>query len=161
MDGCRQHGNCTTPHGLVIKVFMHVGRLHRAILERWLLGTGVYRSQHQLLMYISAHPNASQKEIAGLLQVSTATVAVSLKKLEQGGYIHRAVDKEDNRFNQICITDKGRTLIEGSIRHFEKVEQVMFSGFTREEEEILKGYLERMEQNLMTAMCETEREETT
>lgn len=159
MEECRRHQDWATPHGKLLKVFMHVGRLHRSILERWLLETGVYRSQHQLLMYISAHPNASQKEIAGLLQVSSATVAVSLKKLEQGGYIHRAVDQEDNRFNQICITDRGRTLIEGSIRHFEKVEQVMFSGFTEEEEVLLKGFLDRMEHNLMTAMCETEREE--
>lgn len=161
MEECRQHQNWSTPHGMLLKVFMHVGRLHRSILERWLLGSGVYRSQHQLLMYISAHPKASQKEIAGLLQVSTATVAVSLKKLEQGGYIHRAVDQEDNRFNQICITDKGRSLIEGSIHYFEKVEQIMFSGFTEEEEVLLQGFLERMEQNLMTAMCETESEETT
>ena len=44
--------------------WMDVNHLHRTILERKLNQNGLYRSQHQLLMYISDHPNQSQKEIA-------------------------------------------------------------------------------------------------
>ncbi|HCS74075.1 MAG TPA: MarR family transcriptional regulator, partial [Clostridiales bacterium] len=45
--------------------------------------TGVYQAQHRLLMAISRKPYSSQKKLAEAMQVSTATVAVSLKKLEQ------------------------------------------------------------------------------
>ena len=47
--------------------------------------------------------------------VSGATMAVSLKKLEKGGYINRLVDQHDNRCNQICITEKGREVVEESV----------------------------------------------
>ena len=75
--------------------WMDVNHLHRTILERKLNQNGLYRSQHQLLMYISDHPNQSQKEIARLNRISPATAAVTLKKLEKGGYITRIVDQED------------------------------------------------------------------
>ena len=77
--------------------WMDINHLHRTILERKLNQNGLYRSQHQLLMYISDHPNQSQKEIAKLNRISPATAAVTLKKLEKGGYIHRAADNRDNR----------------------------------------------------------------
>lgn len=136
------------PHWELLEVFRYVGCLHRTALERQLNKTGVFRSQHQLLMYISHCPNASQKEIAQWAHVSAATVAVSLKKLENGGYIRRMVDEEDNRYNQICITEKGRAVVEDSIRYFQEVEQQMFAGFTPEDEAALKAYLERLRDNL-------------
>ncbi len=158
---CRRYRRWDMPHGELTETFLYVGRLHRMALERLLNRTGVHRSQHQLLMHISDNPNASQKEIARLYQVSAATVAVSLKKLEHGGYIRREVDADDNRFNQICITEKGQAVIDSSIRYFEKMERAMFSGFTQEECDTLKSYMDRIEKNLMTTMNETESEETT
>ena len=98
--------------------WMDVNHLHRTILERKLNQNGLYRSQHQLLMYISDHPNQSQKEIARLNRISPATAAVTLKKLEKGGYIHRVADDRDNRCNQICLTEKGKLVVEYSIRYF-------------------------------------------
>ena len=139
--------------------YMGINRLHRMVLERELNKTGVYRSQHQLLMYISANPNVSQKDIARMHQVSAATVAVSLKKLENGGYIKREVDQEDNRFNQICITEKGKAVVEGSIEFFQKLEAQMYEGFGPEELLQLQGFLDRIYQNLNRLLPETEREE--
>ena len=49
---------------------------------------------------MAEHSNASQKELAEYLNVTAATVAVSVKKLEKGGYITRIVDQEDNRYQQ-------------------------------------------------------------
>ena len=96
--------------------WMDVNHLHRTILERKLNQNGLYRSQHQLLMYISDHPNQSQKEIARLNRISPATAAVTLKKLEKGGYIHRVADERDNRCNQICLTEKRKLVVEYIIR---------------------------------------------
>ncbi|WP_243009173.1 helix-turn-helix domain-containing protein [Clostridium sp. AM58-1XD] len=55
---------------------VYVVRLHRLLLERLLNKTGVYRSQHQILMDIARFPEASQKDIAMRHHVSTATIAV-------------------------------------------------------------------------------------
>lgn len=47
-----------------IKLYMKTGHLHRDVLEKEVRQTSVYRSQHQILMYLSNHPEASQKDIA-------------------------------------------------------------------------------------------------
>lgn len=147
-----------SPKHRLIGEYIYGNRLHRAVLERQLNKTGVYRSQHQILMFIARTPNSSQKDIANMFHVSTATIAVSLKKLEKGGYIKRIVDQEDNRFNKICITDKGSEIVENSKIFFRNVEEQMFAGFSQEELECLEGLFKRMNKNLLELMPETERE---
>lgn len=148
-----------SPHSCQIKTFIEVNRLHKTVLERRLNQTGVYRSQHQILMYISRNPNASQKDIALLHHASTATIAVSLKKLENGGYIRRVVNQEDNRYNQIVITSKGQEVVKQSRQYFQVVEDRMFAGLTPEELSMYQGCLERIRDNLKEFLLETERED--
>ena len=105
MDKASRSCFVQSPEHCLIEKYIRVARLHRSMMERRLDGTGVYRSQHQILMFVSDNPNVSQKELARMYGVSGATIAVSLKKLERGGYIRRLVDQEDNRCNQICITE--------------------------------------------------------
>lgn len=159
MRGCHRFEGWESPHRELIETYMCVGRLHRMVLERQLNRTGVYRSQHQLLMFVAENPNVSQKELARFSHVSPATVAVSLKKLEHGGYIQRVVDEHDNRYNKICITEKGRAVVENSVRWFQKVERSIFDGFSPEEMTAMLGYLNRMQENLNGLMPETESEE--
>lgn len=140
----------------LLEKYIAVVRLHRHTLERRLSSTGVYRSQHQILMCIADHPGASQKEIAGIYRASASTVAVSLKKLEKGGYIKRVVDQEDNRYNQLMITEKGQELMERSKRLFRQAEDAMFLGFSGEELDTLNGYLDRIRQNMEELLQEAE-----
>lgn len=154
-----------SPGRCCIWKYMEIMRMHRSILERKFSQTGVYRSQHQLLMYIAKHPSASQKEIAGQYKISTAAVAVSLKKLEKGGYIRRAVDEKDNRYNQIDLTPKGLKIVEISQLIFGEMEEAMFQGFSGEDFDRLIGYLDRISGNLVQILrgldIKTESEELT
>lgn len=137
-----------TRNNILMEKCIMTNKIQRMYLERELNQSGVYRSQHQILMYISRYPNASQKQIAKHQHVSTATIAVSLKKLEKGGYIKRAVDENDNRFNQISITPKGQTVMKQSRKIFQKVEDALFNGFTEEEINQFEQYIERIHLNL-------------
>ena len=121
--------------------------------------TGVYRSQHQILMMLSEHSNVSQKEIAKLLYVSTATIAVSVKKLEKAGYITRIVDKEDNRMNQLCLTQKGKDMVGKSREYFHNVEIKMFQGFSDEDLNCMGQVLDRIYENLSQILVENDTEE--
>ncbi|AUS96738.1 MarR family transcriptional regulator [Clostridium thermosuccinogenes] len=126
--------------GLVIK--------HRKVMQHYLQETGVYQAQHHLLMKISHNRYASQKELAESMEVSTATIAVSLKKLEKGGYIKKIMDEEDNRLNQIIITEKGNKVVEQSKQIFESVDQKLFDGFTEKELSTLSSLLRKLDSNL-------------
>lgn len=131
-----------------MKQFRRTDSLMKRTIEKRVSITGVYRSQHQLLMQIAHHPKSSQIEIAERLDISSAAVAVSLKKLEKGGYIKKDLDTTDNRINQIEVTEKGKYVVEKSHLIFEEIEKTIFEGFTEEEIEKTGELLERIYQNL-------------
>lgn len=121
---------------------------HRRIMQCYLDKTGVYQAQHRLLMKISNDRNVSQKALAAAFEVSTSTIAVSLKKLEKGGYIKRETDTGDNRFNRITITEKGLSVIEQSKQIFSEADEKLFEGFSDEEKNTLAFLLQKLDNNL-------------
>lgn len=127
---------------------IHIAHKHRYVMEKLFDSTGVFQGQHRMLMCISDNEFVSQKEIAAHMKISTATVAVSLKKLEKGGYIEKIVDENDNRLNKIVLTDKAKAIVNDSKKMFDTVEDTMFKNFSNEEKQQFKEYLERIEGNL-------------
>lgn len=121
---------------------------HRKIMQNYLDETGIYQAQHHLLMRISHNQNASQKDLAMAMDVSAATIAVTLKKLEKGGYIKKEMDEGDNRLNQITITDKGNKVVERSKQIFDSTDKKVFEGFTEEEKDTLCALLQKLDSNL-------------
>ena len=109
--------------------------------------TGVYRSQHRLLMILGKHPDCSQTELAERLEISPAAVAVSLKKLEKSGFISRQCQENDNRVNQVVITEKGWKTIDLSTQYFREMENAFLNDFSEEELKQLQNFLERMIKN--------------
>lgn len=109
--------------------------------------TGVYRSQHRLLMILGKHPDCSQTELAERLEISPAAVAVSLKKLEKSGFISRQCQKNDNRVNQVVITEKGWEIIDQSVQYFKEMDKAFLKDFSLEELRQLEAFLERMIKN--------------
>ena len=122
---------------------------HRKIMQYYLDETGVYQAQHRLLMVIAHNPNASQNDIAKMMDVSAATIAVSLKKLKKEGYIKKEMDEEDNRLNKIALTEKGNRVVEQRRQIFETTDQKVFDGFTEEEKNTLSVLLQKLDDNLV------------
>ena len=118
-------------------------------MENCLEKVGVFQGQHRILMKLSENEYHSQKEIAAAMKVSTATIAIALKKLEKNGYINKKMDEEDNRLNIIVITEKGRNAIEMSKQLFDNIDSTMFEGFSNEEKKNFVNMLDRIEDNLL------------
>jgi len=90
----------------------------------------------------------SQRDLARLLRLSPATVAVALKPMERNGYVERSTDERDARRNRVSLTDKGRRAVELCGEAFQAVDRQMLSGFTPGERAALSGFLARMIENL-------------
>lgn len=135
-----------TANPMMILIF--IIQIHRKKMERLLGGTGLHRAQHRLLMTLSEGEFGSQAELASGLEVSTATVAVSLKKLERDGYIQKSTRKEDTRANFVTLTEKGEKVVLESRKIFEYVDEKVMEGFTEEERAVLRKYLKRMYDNV-------------
>lgn len=131
----------------IINLFRQMDQSLKRAISKKVKDTGIYRSQHRLLMLLGKHPECSQTELAERMEISPAAVAVSLKKLEKGGYINRQSHAEDNRINHVEVTDKGQEAISVSIQYFKEIENAMLKDFSLEEMECLKNYLERIIQN--------------
>ena len=111
--------------------------------------TGIHRSQHMILMYLyRCKDKKSQKDIAKHFEISAAAVAVSLKKLEAGGYIKRTCCDNDNRFNEIEITEKGKAIVDFSHCLFEQIDAETFSGMSDNEKQTLVLLLDKVLSNL-------------
>ena len=124
---------------------MLADRMHRAALEEYIGVQGIHRSQHMLLMYLERKKGCvSQKGIAKEFDISPAAVAVTLKKLEAGGYVERNVREGDNRVNEISITEKGREIVEKSRKWFDNVDRQMFCEFTDEEYAVMGRCFDKM-----------------
>lgn len=128
----------------IIHLFRCTDQVLKRAIGRKVEGTGLYRSQHRLLMILGKHPDCSQTAIAEKMEISPPAVAVTLKKLEKGGYISRQCLEEDNRVNEVVVTEKGRQAISESIVCFQEVESAILKGFSDQEMEQLSDFLQRM-----------------
>lgn len=135
----------------VVHSFISANILHRRAVEQWTRDVGMHRSQHRMLMYLyKCESTPSQKDLAKHLDISSAAVAVTLKKLESDGYIERGKCTEggDSRFNEIKITDRGRFAVEQSKKYFQHIDAEALKDFSDEELDIFRAFLERMYENL-------------
>ncbi len=133
----------------VCRMFIHTDRLHRKQVERFADTLGVHRSQHFVLMR-TAHMGGSvaQKTLASELEISPAALAVTLKKLQNGGFIEKTPTEDDQRENTVTLTEKGKEIIRVSEQKFSGIDAKMMEGFSDEELLTLLGFLERMQENL-------------
>lgn len=142
-----------------IGMFRRTDSMLRRYMDKMVCNTGVYPTQHRLLMMLNHEPCCSQVELAEKFDVSAAAIAVSLKKLEKGGYITRVADRSDNRINQVNITDKGKDVICRSIRIFQEADRCFFTGFTDEEVRHFMEYMERIYRNMERENSRLDRED--
>ncbi len=139
---------------------IHINRLHRTAVDTNVSKAGLPRGQHMTLMYLNRRDcKVSQKEIAEHFEISPAAVAVSLKKLESGGYIVKSASRDDCRFNEVAITEKGRCIVEFSRGVFSEIDEKTFEGITDTEKAQLITILDKIEGNLKTLIRKEEHNE--
>ncbi len=133
----------------VLHKFISTDRLHRTLLEKQVSKGSLHRSQHRMLLYVYKCENApTQKDIAKHFEISSAAVAVILKKLEASGYIKREAEEKDMRFNRITVTEKGEKTLKDTKKLVDEVDFYMFRNFSEEELSVFCGCLEKMQDNL-------------
>ena len=129
---------------------MAIMRDHKSIIDSYVNETKLHKSQHRLLMVLSRmEKNISQRDLAEMLNITPAAVAETLKKMEKMGLVNRMVAEQDNRYNQVVLTDKGKKIVKESRKIFQYVDEKMFEGFSEEELDAFEGYLNRIKENLI------------
>ncbi|MBE6586207.1 MAG: MarR family transcriptional regulator [Ruminococcaceae bacterium] len=141
--------HCATPEGMATHLFIRVSHMHHAAIEGRIMKLGFHHSQHRMLMHLARYEHIpSQKELAEAMGITPAAVTTTLKRLEREGYITRTTTDEDNRRNEIRITEAGLAAINESRALFDTVDHRMFKGISDEELTAFIATLERMRANL-------------
>ena len=133
---------------------MHRLELLRRIQSRGLMAdSGLHPGQPRLLDYIRAHPGCTQREAAEELDVTPASAAASLKRLEKAGLVRRMKDDRDTRRNRLFLTPSGEHRMEEHCRRFDLLDEKMFRGMTADEVEAFRRACEKMFDNLADESC--------
>lgn len=138
-------GSCTE----LCRMMMRINRIHHRVNMAEVSRLSIHPAEHFLLMHLDRTGEAaSQCQIAERMDVSPASVARTIKCLDRGGYIERNECEGDGRRNEIRITEKGRAITEESRKMFSATDERIFDGFSAEELNTMRGFLERMLKNI-------------
>lgn len=138
-----------SPEGL----FRRLDKAHAQAINQHLAEEGLGDLGQPMLLMILARTGKdgvvpSQKELADKLDVSPATVTVSLRSLERQGYVTKLSDANDMRRKPVAITDKGLAAVEKLDRVYETIDMGMYWAFSEEERDTISNFYRRMIENL-------------
>ena len=101
-----------------------------------------------ILFCLSREEGVTQLELSHRAGLKPPTVSVSLRHLEEEGYIVREVDEDDKRASRVFLSEKGRALEKDNMDRFQCLDNEMMRGFSDDEIEVLRGMLLRIRDNL-------------
>ena len=132
--------------------FTRVIRMYYGRMQAQLAEVGIYRGQPPIMGLLYQHDGMSQKEMAGALNLSPATMTVTLKRMEKAGLVRREMDEHDQRILRVHLSEQGRQMWLKSADQIRAVTEELMEGFTPEEERQMREYLYRIARNMKRAV---------
>jgi DNA-binding MarR family transcriptional regulator len=130
-------------------ILAQICHLHHSRAHQLLEALGLYRGQPPVLRALWEQEGLTQKELAGKLQNTPATITKMLQRMEKAGFIQRKPDETDQRITRVYLTQAGQT-VKGEVEAvWKQMEKETFQGFTGQELEALRGSMVRMRANLL------------
>lgn len=125
-----------------------VCKVHTNKVNKVLDEVGLHIGQPMMLRSLYKKDGVPQSILAKELVITPATASAMVKRLEKGGYVVRKRDAKDERVSNVYLTDKGRNLSSELRDVKDKMDELVFDGFSEEERESMRNYLERIMDNL-------------
>ncbi len=110
----------------------------------------MHPGQVYLLSTVIREPGLTQRELAGRMGVTAASVAQSVRRMEASGLLNRKSDEADRRRNRLYATAAGIAAAAGCRARADSIDARMLSGISDRELERLVRMLDRMLANLRT-----------
>lgn len=135
-------------------------RNYAVYFNREILPLKITSAQIPYLMILSDMGVLTQDELSGILFIDKGTVARSLKKLEDNGFISRIQDPDNHRKNLVSLTEKGKSVLP-RIRDIDKKwGEALCEGLTEEERSQLQDHIHKLAKNsLENLMYEVDQNE--
>lgn len=140
--------NEKAPLLMILQRISHLTKYQAALyLEHFQLKPG----QAGVLFTLKRYGGLTQRQLAEKVGITPPSMTVSLRKLEEKGYIRREADAEDQRKMRITLNEKGALCVEDMKKLFGQMEDIVFQGFQEEEKMLLRRFLLQMEENALNS----------
>ena len=112
---------------------------------------GLTASQGRILGFLNARGDevCYQKDVEEHFNCRRSTMTEMLKLREQNGFIQRKNAPHDQRLKMLTLTDKGRLVLEETLKTFDGVEKDMLEGISDEDLETFFAVIDKCKQNLL------------
>lgn len=121
--------------------------VHKKLLGS-LRGSGLTLGQPKVLDYLKEHEGCTQKELAAGCHIEAASLTALLTPMENKGMIERRSLNGNRRTFHIYLTESGRELQKQVDEEFFKLEEIVFKGFSEEEQKELMLLFQKVYDNL-------------
>lgn len=138
----------TTPSQELGQLFVAVARLHRTRADQIMGGIGLFSGQAFLLNILAGEDGITHTEVSKKLQISPAAATKVIKRMEEGGYLSREADPNDERVSRVYLQDKGRAVHSEIDAAFRRLDEVTYDGFAEADLRRFRDFLARMWDNL-------------
>ena len=139
-----------SPNSPTLGFLLHdVARLLKKRFEQIAKGSGLTRSQWQVLAHLSVHEGIHQGGLAEILEIEPITLVRILDKLEASALIERRRHERDRRIWLLYLTDKAHPLL-GEMRALSEMTRAeALAGLSPDDRSRLIGVLSVMKSNLI------------
>ena len=116
---------------------------------------GLTHGQPRVLRYISLHDGCKQTDIANYYNIKASTVSKIVDDLEKSGFLEKRQAENSRRSASLSLTKEGRTCFEKANAIQIRMQKQMLSGFSEEETEQFRDFIEKVTKNLGEGLDET------
>lgn len=123
-------------------------REHHNTMRQYFQSHGLFNGQPLMMFLIRETPGITQKDLAQKMQITPASVAVSVRRMESEGLVVRQKDQADGRIQHLTLTSKGERLDTECRKARDIIIDVLYEDFTPQELASMDHMLRHMHQKL-------------
>lgn len=136
----------------VSAIYRHLQIVITDELAEFSIGSG----QFIFLLEIAESQGVSQKALSEMLLIDKTTTTKAINKLEAEGYVKRVPLPEDQRCNQLYLTEEGKAVVPKVKERLYKLMMIGRTGFSDDEYELLLSLSKRMLHNIHALVLQKE-----
>ena len=131
-----------------LMIVHRVSKGFRDLMRRTGERVGIPERYRDLLRHLAHKDGRTQQELASLVELAPPTVSVTLRAMEQDGYIVRTTHEMDQRITLVYLTEQGRETNETMRGFADGYDKQIMDGISEEDYATTRRVLLQMRENL-------------
>lgn len=130
-----------------VKLLHDIKILERKVVDIFEKKLGISLTRFQIIKYLYEVDVATPKKIAQILEIDAVAITRHLKKLEEGGYVRKKRNEDNNREVLVEITEFSKSKIDQCVKETD-IRTLIDEEFTDDDFKQLKILLNKFNNNL-------------